>query len=47
MSGGSTLTMQTVRLLEPQPRTFTAKIDQILKALKLERVLDKDAILGV
>ena len=47
VSGGSTLTMQTVRLLEPQPRTVTAKIDQILKALKLERVLEKDAILGV
>ncbi len=47
VSGGSTLTMQTVRLLEPQPRTLVAKIDQILKALKLERVLHKDEILRI
>ena len=45
VSGGSTLTMQTVRLLEPQPRTLAAKFDQILKALKMERAFNKDQIL--
>jgi penicillin-binding protein 1C len=45
VSGGSTLTMQTVRLLEPQPRTFLAKVDQILKALRIERTLSKADIL--
>jgi penicillin-binding protein 1C len=47
VSGGSTLTMQTVRLLEPRPRTFLAKVDQILKALRLERAYSKDAILTI
>ena len=45
VSGASTLTMQTVRLLEPRPRTISAKIDQILKALKLERMMTKPQIL--
>lgn len=47
VSGGSTITMQTVRMLEPKPRTLSAKIDQILKALKLERALSKQEILGL
>jgi penicillin-binding protein 1C len=47
VSGGSTLTMQTVRLLEPQPRTFLAKIDQMLKALKLEHMMGKVQILRI
>jgi penicillin-binding protein 1C len=45
VSGGSTLTMQVVRMLEPGPRTVAAKIDQIFKALKLERTLAKEDIL--
>lgn len=32
VSGGSTLTMQVVRMLEPRPRTLCAKIDQIGRA---------------
>jgi penicillin-binding protein 1C len=47
VSGGSTLTMQVVRMLEPRPRTLGAKIDQVLKAIKLERVLDKQGILNL
>ena len=46
-SGASTLTMQTVRLLEPQPRTIESKLDQILKALKIERRFSKDEILEI
>jgi penicillin-binding protein 1C len=34
-------------MLEPKPRTFSAKIDQILKALKLERTMSKQEILGL
>ena len=45
VSGGSTLTMQAVRLLEPRPRTIAAKIDEIGKALRLERRFDKTGIL--
>lgn len=47
VSGGSTLTMQVVRLLEPQPRTFGAKVDQILKAIKIERIHSKKDILEI
>jgi penicillin-binding protein 1C len=45
VSGGSTITMQTVRMLEPKPRTFFAKVDQILNAIKLERTMSKREIL--
>ena len=39
--------MQTVRLLEPKPRTFSAKVDEILKAVRLERTLSKREILSI
>jgi penicillin-binding protein 1C len=45
-SGASTITMQVVRLLEPRPRTFVAKLEQILSAIKLERVFSKEQILN-
>ena len=45
ISGGSTLTMQVVRLLERQPRTVSGKLVQILRALQLERRLSKRQIL--
>lgn len=45
-SGGSTITMQTARLLEPRPnRTLGAKLAEILRAWQLERRLSKDEIL--
>ncbi len=47
VSGGSTLTMQTARLLEPRPnRTIGAKVMEILRAWQLERRFTKDEILN-
>lgn len=45
ISGGSTITMQTARLLEPHPRTVFGKLRQILRALQLEWYFSKKAIL--
>jgi penicillin-binding protein 1C len=48
VSGGSTLTMQVARLLEPrEQRSFTAKLRQITRALELEYELSKDQILAL
>ncbi|MFZ4409993.1 MAG: transglycosylase domain-containing protein, partial [Paracraurococcus sp.] len=47
VSGGSTLTMQAARLLEPRPRTIGAKAIEILRALQLEARFSKDEILGI
>jgi penicillin-binding protein 1C len=48
VSGGSTLTMQVARLLEPREhRTFGAKLRQVTRALELEYVLDKKQILAL
>jgi penicillin-binding protein 1C len=45
-SGGSTITMQTARLLEPRPnRTIGAKLAEMLRAWQLEARLSKDEIL--
>jgi len=45
ISGGSTVTMQLARLARPRQRTLSAKIEEALTALALERHLSKDAIL--
>jgi penicillin-binding protein 1C len=45
VSGASTITMQTARLLEPKERTLVAKLHQIWRAVQLERRFDKDEIL--
>src|SRR6478735_95961 len=46
VSGGSTITMQVARLLEPRTdRTFLAKLRQAVRAIELERKLSKDDIL--
>ena len=45
VSGGSTITMQTARLLEPQERTLFAKLHQIVRAVQLERRMSKREIL--
>jgi penicillin-binding protein 1C len=45
VSGGSTLSMQVARLVDPVPRTLAGKLRQILRALQLEWHLDKRAIL--
>jgi penicillin-binding protein 1C len=47
-SGGSTLTMQVARLLEPRSgRTFAAKLRQIVRAIEIERALTKDEVLAL
>ncbi|HEY6060730.1 MAG TPA: penicillin-binding protein 1C [Gemmatimonadales bacterium] len=45
VSGGSTMTMQLVRLLRGTPRTLTGKLSQMLWALRLDAHLDKQTIL--
>mgnify|MGYP001824064958 CR=1 FL=1 len=46
VSGGSTITMQLARLLEPRPeRSLTAKLRQMARALQIERRLSKQEIL--
>ncbi|MGH8042621.1 MAG: penicillin-binding protein 1C [Rudaea sp.] len=45
VSGGSTLTMQVARILEPQSRSVGGKLRQILRALQLEAHLSKREIL--
>jgi penicillin-binding protein 1C len=48
VSGGSTLTMQVARLLEPREhRSLLAKLRQIARALELEYALNKDDILSL
>ncbi len=48
VSGGSTLTMQVARLLEPREhRSLGAKLRQITRALELEHALNKDQILSL
>lgn len=45
ISGGSTLTMQVARLLDPHPRTFGGKARQVWRAMQLEWHLSKEQIL--
>jgi penicillin-binding protein 1C len=48
VSGGSTITMQLARLLEPRrERSVYAKLRQMVRALELERQLTKDQILNL
>ena len=47
VSGGSTLTMQTVRLLHPRPRGWRAKLIEMARAVQLEAHFSKRQILGM
>ncbi len=48
ISGGSTLTMQVARLLEPRSeRSMAAKLRQAVRAIQIERALTKDEILSL
>jgi penicillin-binding protein 1C len=47
VSGGSTLTMQVARLIEPRPRNLIGKAREALRALQLERRLGKVGILDL
>ena len=46
VSGASTLSMQVIRLMEPRPRTLSAKIIEAFRALQLERRHSKTEILA-
>jgi penicillin-binding protein 1C len=45
VSGASTITQQVVRLIRPRPRTYGAKIYELLAGVKMEWQLSKDDIL--
>ncbi|MFO7768191.1 MAG: transglycosylase domain-containing protein, partial [bacterium] len=45
VSGGSTLTQQVARLMDPAPRTLGAKMVEAFRALQLELRFSKDEIL--
>src|SRR5271166_5158572 len=46
VSGGSTLSMQVARLIDPRPeRSLTAKLRQIARALQIERAVGKQGVL--
>jgi penicillin-binding protein 1C len=48
VSGGSTITMQLARLMEPRrERSIYAKLRQVVRALQVERALNKDQILDL
>ena len=48
VSGGSTISMQLARLMEPRrQRSLYAKLHQIVRAIELERTLSKDEILNL
>ena len=46
LSGGSTLTMQLARMLEPRPRTLQSKVLDAARAIQLEIRLSKHEILA-
>lgn len=45
ISGGSTLSMQVARLIDPHPRTFAGKLKQAWRTMQLEWHYSKDEIL--
>ncbi|MFK5986520.1 MAG: penicillin-binding protein 1C [Pseudomonadota bacterium] len=47
VSGASTLSMQTIRLLSPRPRTLVNKIREIIQAIQMESDLSKQQILSI
>ncbi|HHX05585.1 MAG TPA: penicillin-binding protein 1C, partial [Pseudomonas sp.] len=47
VSGGSTLSMQVARLLDPHPRTLRGKLRQVWRTAQLEWHLSKDEILAL
>ena len=48
VSGGSTITMQLARLMEPRrERSLSAKLRQMVRAIQIERQLSKDEILDL
>ncbi|WP_211207950.1 transglycosylase domain-containing protein, partial [Teichococcus cervicalis] len=47
VSGGSTLSMQAARLLEPRPRSLRAKLIEAFRALQLEARHGKQGVLRI
>ena len=47
ISGASTLTMQTARLLEPRPRNLGSKLVEMVRAVQLEARLSKPQVLAL
>lgn len=47
VSGGSTLSMQVARLIDPHPRTIAGKLRQIARTFQLEWTLSKQQILEI
>lgn len=47
VSGGSTLSMQVARLIEPHDKTFVGKLRQVFRTLQLEWHYTKDQILTI
>jgi len=47
VSGASTLTMQTARLLEPRPRVIASKLIEMARAVQLEARVGKQGILAI
>ena len=47
VSGGSTLSMQVARLLDPHARSYAGKLKQLWRTLQLEWHLSKDEILAL
>jgi penicillin-binding protein 1C len=47
VSGGSTLTMQVARIIDPVPHTLAGKLHQLLRALQLELHYSKREILAI
>jgi len=47
VSGGSTLTMQVARLLDPKPRTVPSKVKEVFQAIGLELRYSKKQILSM
>ena len=45
VSGGSTLTMQVARLLEPRERSLAAKLRQMARAWRIEASVNKDGVI--
>ena len=47
VSGGSTITMQVAKLLDPRPRRLSAKALEVARAIDLARRLRRDQIMGL
>jgi penicillin-binding protein 1C len=47
LSGGSTITMQVARLIEPKKRNIFNKLTEIFRSMQIETSYDKDSILEI